>query len=431
VGFGARALDDSTPKYINSPQTPVFDKSTILFGLDLAKGAIRREGLAVIVEGYMDVLMAHQHKIANVVASMGTALTEAQLRLLKRFSQRFVLALDADAAGHQATLRSMALAQETLADRVVPVPTPRGLIKYESHLDIDIRIITLPPGQDPDKVIRENPILWAELIENALPIVEYYFKVITSELDLDSPKGKAEAVRRLMPVIQEIGNAVERTHYIQKLARLVRMDEKTLLQQAGAKSKKAKRREEKKEALPARGEFTFGLEEYCLYTLLRRPRLAHSLDEALRDVGTDGLNADDFTQADNRAIFAYLCESLSLQEGLNVDGFREELDPTLHPRFDLLFEGPKGTPPLDDDKAERALIEGALRLRQRKLQRLVAELRFLQADSDEPGRSAIEEYGQMVDAYLSALRGIYQALAARSFFGQREADLKGVTGLVA
>ncbi|MFQ5813693.1 MAG: DNA primase, partial [Anaerolineae bacterium] len=123
VGFGARALDDSTPKYINSPQTPVFDKSTVLFGLDLAKGAIRREGLAIIVEGYMDVLMAHQHQIANVVASMGTALTEAQLRLLKRFSKRFALALDADAAGHQATLRSMALAQETLAQRVVPVPT--------------------------------------------------------------------------------------------------------------------------------------------------------------------------------------------------------------------------------------------------------------------------------------------------------------------
>jgi DNA primase len=430
VGFGARALDDSTPKYINSPQTPVFDKSTILFGLDLAKGAIRREGLAIIVEGYVDVLMAHQHEIANVVASMGTALTEAQLRLLKRFSQRFALALDADAAGHQATLRSMALAQETLADRVVPVPTPRGLIKYESHLDIDIRIITLPPGQDPDKVIRESPALWAELIENALPIVEYYFQVITSELDLDSPKGKAEAVRRLMPVIQEIGNAVERTHYIQKLARLVRMDERTLLQQAGAKGKRAKRREEKKEALPAREEFAFGLEEYCLYTLLRRPRLAHSLDEALRDVGTDRLNADDFTQADNRAIFVYLCESLSLEEGLNVDGFREELDPTLHPRLDLLLEGPRGTPPLDDDKAEKALIEGALRLRQRKLQRLVEELRFLQADSDEPGRSAIEEYGQIVDSYLSALRSIYQALAARSFFGQREANLKEATGLV-
>jgi len=438
VGFGARALDDSTPKYINSSQTPIFDKSAILFGLDLAKGAIRREGLAVIVEGYMDVLMAHQHEIANVVASMGTALTEAQLRLLKRFSKRFALALDSDTAGYQATLRSMALAQETLAQRVVPVPTPSGLIKYESRLDIDIRIITLPQGQDPDKVIRESPALWARLVESALPIVEYYFKVVTSELDPDSPKGKAEAVRRLMPVIQEIGNAVERTHYIQKLARLVRVDERTLLHQAGMKGKRARRAEEKKEALPDREEFTFGPEEYCIFTLLRKPHLLHSLDEALRDVGADGLNADDFAQAENRAIFASWRESLSLKEDLalrqaqdiDLEGFREELDPTLHSRLDLLLEGPKGTPPLNDDQAEKALIEGALRLRQRKLQRLVEELRFLQADAEELGGAAIEEYGQMVDSYRSALWGISQALAARSFFGRREASLR-TPGLVA
>ncbi|MBM4466051.1 MAG: DNA primase [Chloroflexi bacterium] len=429
VGFGARALDDSIPKYINSPQTPVFDKSALLFGLDLAKGAIRREGLAIIVEGYMDVLMAHQHGVANVVASMGTALTETQLRLLRRFSKRLALALDADAAGYQATLRSMTLAHETLSERVVPVPTPRGLIKYESHLDVDIRIITLPQGQDPDKVIREDPALWARLVENALPIVDYYFKAITSELDLDSPKGKAEAVRRLMPIIQEIGNAVERTHYIQKLARLVRVDEKTLLHQAGMKDKRAKRYEEKpvlsrsegKESRPDRDEFTFGPEEYCLSILFVRPHLLGSLDEALRDVGVDGLNVDDFTQAENRAIFASWREGLELKES-----FREKLDPTLHPRFDLLLAGPKGAPPLDDDQAERALIEGGLRLRQRRLQRLVEELRFLQTDAEELGEVVIEEYGQMVDSYRSALWGISRALAARSFFGRREARIPGL-----
>ena len=439
VGFGARALDDSTPKYINSPQTPVFDKSTIpeengtpvfdkstiLFGLDLAKGAIRREGLAIIAEGYMDVLMAHQHGVANVVASMGTALTEDQLRLLRRFSKRLALALDADAAGYQATLRSMTLAQETLAERVVPVPTPRGLIKYESHLDVEIRIITLPQGQDPDKVIRESPSLWAKLVENALPIVDYYFKAITSELDLDSAKGKAEAVSRLMPIIQEIGNAVERAHYVQKLSRLVRVDEGTLLHQAGTRGKRAKRPAEKGEALPDGEGFLFGLEEHCIFTLLRRPQLLRSLNQKLHDVGADGLSSEDFAQVENRAIFTFWWESLSRGDGLDLERFREELDPALHARFDLLLEGPKGTPPLDDDKAERALIEGVLRLRQRRLQRLVGELRFLQADAEEVGGAAVEEYGQMVDSYRSALRNIYQALAARSFFGRREASLIG------
>jgi DNA primase len=428
VGFGARALDDSIPKYMNSPQTPLFDKSTILFGLDLAKGAIRREGLAVIVEGYMDVLMAHQHGIANVVASMGTALTETQLRLLKRFSKRFALALDADAAGYQATLRSMALAQETLAGQVVPVPTPRGLIKYESHLDVDIRIITLPQGQDPDKVIRESPSLWAKLVENALPIVDYYFKAITSELDLNSPKDKAEAVRRLLPAIQEIGNAVERAHYIQKLARLVRVDERTLLQQVATKDKRPGRYEEKKETPPHREGFTFGPEEYCLSILLTRPQLLHSLDEALRDMGADGLNVDDFAQAENRAIFALWWESLSLEDGVELERFREELDPALHPRFDLLLEGLRGTPSLDDAKVEKDLVKRGLSLRRHKLDKLVQELRFLLADADELGKAATDEYYQMVNDYRNALGRIDQVLAAGSFFGRSEARLRAAPG---
>jgi len=368
------------------------------------------------------VLMAHQHEIANVVASMGTALTETQLRLLKRYSKRFALALDADAAGYQATLRSTALAQETLAQRVVPVPTPRGLIKYESHLDIDIRIITLPQGQDPDKVIRESPALWAKLVENALPIVEYYFKIVTSELGLDSPKGKAEAVRRLLPVIQDIGDGVERDHYIQKLARLVRVDERTLLQQAKIKGKRARRYEEKKEALPDKEGFAFGPEEYCLSILLRRPQLLHSLDEALRDAGADGLNVDDFAQAENRAIFAFWWESLSLGDGLDLERFREELDPALHPRFDLLLEGLRGLPSLDDDKVEKDLVKRGLSLRRQKLDKLVEELRFLLADADELGKAATDEYYQMVNDYRNALGRIDQALAASSFFGRREAS---------
>lgn len=432
VGFGARVLDDSTPKYINSPQTPIFDKSTILFGLDLAKGAIRREGLAIIAEGYMDVLTAHQHGITNMVASMGTAITEAQIRLLRKFSKRLALALDADAAGYQAILRSMVLAQETLADRVVPVPTPGGLIKYESHLDIDIRIITLPQGQDPDKVIKENPALWSELVENALPIVDYYFQAVTSELDLDSPKGKAEAVSRLMPVVQEIGNAVERAHYIQKLARLVRVDEKILLEQVGVKAKRIKKQKEEMEAPADKGGFLFGPEEYCLSVLLRKPHLLQKLNQVLRDLGTDELNIDDFAHVENRAIFTSWWEGFGLTEDRDLESLREKLDPALRPRFDLLVEEPKCVPPLDDDQAEKALIEGTLRLRQRKLQRLVAELRFLQADAEEEREGAIvTEYAQMVDSYLSVLRAIHQALGARSFFGRGETASRRAPGLAA
>ena len=318
IGFGARTLDaEGVPKYINSPQTPLFNKSATLFGLDMAKGAIRAQGLAVIVEGYMDVLQAHQAGIANVVASMGTALTEEQLRLLKRMTKNFALALDADAAGDQATLRGLAVARETLDREIVPVPTPRGLVRYESRLDANISIITLPPGMDPDDVIRESPERWAELVDQALPIVDYYFQVVTADLDLTTAKGKAEARRRLMEIIREIGDQVEKTHYVQKLARLIRVDEKVLWRDlAGRQSRRRKGErvtpQPQEEATPP---FSFGVEEYCLSMLLRRPYLLDQLNQALRDMGEETLHSDELTHVENRAILEALMsgsEKLSL-----------------------------------------------------------------------------------------------------------------------
>jgi DNA primase len=165
VGFGARTLEkDGIPKYLNSPQTALFDKSHLLFGLHLAKRDIREARQAVIVEGYMDVMQAWQAGYRNVIAQMGTALTEAQLRRLKKLTKRFVIALDADAAGAQATLRSLQVARETL-DRDVEIKfDARGLVQHEGRLEADIRIATMPPGKDPDNVIQEDPTQWAALI---------------------------------------------------------------------------------------------------------------------------------------------------------------------------------------------------------------------------------------------------------------------------
>jgi len=450
VGFGARVLDapprlrggqtgnaplppargGAAPKYLNSPQTPLFDKSSLLFGLDLAKGAILAQGLAVIVEGYMDVLTAHQHGFANVVASMGTALTEAQLKLLKRFSKRFALALDADRAGSEATLRGLALAREALDRQVVPVPTPRGLIRYESRLSAEIRIITLPQGTDPDEVIKADPARWAELVEKALPVVDYYFQVVTAGLDLNSPKGKAEAVRRLMPIIQEIGDPVERTHYLQKLARLVRVDEKTLLLEAAAGRAKAPRKvEEEKGAAPRppfpKSAIAFGLEEYCLSALLRRPHLLRRLDGLTSVVGVKELSPDDFAQVENREIFAALRDRVERGGELDMGALREALDATLHPRLDALLEGPPGAPAFDDEELAKGLAEGVLRLRKRNLERLIQELRFLAEEAEEQGEAAVRELGQKVDAHRAALRRIHRALAARSVIKRWEVESLG------
>ena len=160
VGFGARALAaDDNPKYLNSPQSALFDKSRLLFGLDFAKQAIRDTETAVIVEGYLDAIQAHQAGYSNVVAQMGTALTEPQLKLLApRLAKKIILSLDSDAAGQSATRRSLEVARETLqAD-------------YAGRLAVDIRILVVPGAKDPDDLIREAPESWPQLVATAQPV---------------------------------------------------------------------------------------------------------------------------------------------------------------------------------------------------------------------------------------------------------------------
>jgi len=199
TGFGARVLDDSLPKYINSPQTPIFDKSSSLYGINLAQTAIRQQTLAVIVEGYMDVITAHQNGFTNVVASMGTSVTEKQVSILKRLTQNMALALDADAAGEEASLRC---------------------VGYENILNTEVKVIILPKDKDPDDVIKQDVEIWQHLLEEALPVIDYTFNMVTSKLDLTTAKGKSSAVDELLPIIAEIKNNTRRDHYLTKLSGL-------------------------------------------------------------------------------------------------------------------------------------------------------------------------------------------------------------------
>ena len=190
IGFGARVLREEPgrpqPKYINSPQTPLFDKSNVLYGLDMAKKAIREADLAVLVEGYMDVLMSHQVGVANVVAGMGTALTEAQMRQIKRYSGNLTLALDPDAAGDHATLRGLEAARQTMDREWQPVFSPTGLLRTESRLKAQLRIAALPDGLDPDELAYADVGRWRQVIADAKPIVDYYLALVGREEDLST-----------------------------------------------------------------------------------------------------------------------------------------------------------------------------------------------------------------------------------------------------
>ena len=185
IAFGAHAMSEQQqPKYLNSPDSPVFSKSDTLYGLDMAKDAIRSENLAIIVEGYTDVVVAHQEGFKNVVASLGTALTEKQLSQLSRMTKRYALALDADEAGAAATERGLNLAAAGIVVQDAPVPVGPGLIAFKERLDAELMILEMPIGRDPDEVILENPEMWRTLVKNATPLLDYYFNVQARDLDL-------------------------------------------------------------------------------------------------------------------------------------------------------------------------------------------------------------------------------------------------------
>jgi DNA primase len=228
IGFGARALNpDDNPKYLNSPQSALFDKSRTLFGLDVAKTTIRTGETAVIVEGYMDAIQAHQAGFANVVAQMGTALTETQLKLIApRWAKQIILALDSDAAGQNATLRSLEVARQTLqAD-------------YTGRLAVDMRVLHIPDAKDPDDLIRETPARWAELVAQAIPVADYVIETEAAGLPPNAPVQAREAVaRRLLPILLASENNLYTKYNLQKLALKLRITERDLLAWADERQK--------------------------------------------------------------------------------------------------------------------------------------------------------------------------------------------------
>jgi DNA primase len=280
VGLGGRIMPGAEgPKYLNSPAGPLFDKSRTLYGLDLAKAAIRREKLTVIVEGYTDVMAAHQAGFTNVVASLGTALTRGQIELATRYADGIALAYDVDLAGEAATQRG--LLEELGPDQSVS----------------KVRVVRIPAGKDPDELIRNDPDAWRRAVAEAKPVIDYFIERTAADVDLDSISGKRELTGRALALLKRVGDPVERSLYLQRLARLVNVEEKVLLE---ALAREPVRRAARLAAVPVGAGTTADsplgpgpLEREALSLLLRYPALAAELpaDEALpfRDAATGAL----------------------------------------------------------------------------------------------------------------------------------------------
>jgi len=452
IGFGARALDpDDNPKYLNSPQTPLFDKSRVLFGLDLAKAAIRDSETVIIVEGYMDVIQAHQAGFTNVVAQMGTAMTESQLRLVTpRFAQKIILALDSDAAGQNATRRSLETARQALT------------ADYAGRLAVDIRVLQIPDAKDPDDLIRETPEKWQDLVNRALPVADYVINMETASLaDNPSMQEREALARRILPILIASENDLYKKDNIQKLALKLHISERDLLDWAsvqkttipkpsyntepdgpppldydefappydldddmdyspealGAVSTTPKQRQ-------SASEIDNGFEAYCLRILCLSPKYYYQINRRLRELAAGDelllqsalcdLGAADFSRSDYCRIMEVFAAAVNQHEIDIVDFLSDSLDPALRSELDILltvesdtihrrvnhrypgdfnavwrkFE--KHTKPGIDSAAEA--LEKALSLRLQRLKRELDELTFIQleAQQDNDYAAAIE-----------------------------------------
>lgn len=440
IGFGARALEaDQQPKYLNTPQTPLFEKSSVLFGLDRSRQTIRMRDQAIIVEGYMDVLAAHQHGETNVVASMGTALTEQQLRQLKRYTNTFVLALDADTAGQAATLRGIAQAREALDREWVPTVSAKGLVRHEARLAAQLLIMTLPEDMDPDDVIRSDPAEWKALVSGAKPVVDYFFDLVQEEEDLSSAQGKSQAVERLTPLIQEVADEVQRAHYVQRLARLVQTDERTverlvLQRRAATPAEPPPLWEELEDGSAAVVQAAPGSEirgqrasrrlqaraspaTHCLALLALHPRLLPELQAELTSLGAGPLDEDDFDKVEERAICTALLTG-TLREG----GVWPEANPALGAALSELTEYGQRWPELTNSQLLKDIIDSVLRLRISNLKARSRQLPYLAREALAEGQpEEARAFMVLANDLREHLHMLEQALNARTHAGRRQA----------
>lgn len=416
AGFGARIVDpNDVPKFLNSPETPIFTKGRLLYGLDRARKAIRIADQVVIVEGYLDVIALHQAGYENVVSPMGTALTEDQLRLLKRLTRRIVLALDPDTAGQKAVLRGLEAARQAMDREEELRFDARGLLRHEARLQADLRVASMPDGLDPDEIVARDPAEWARLIENAKPIVTHVMETLAAGQDLQDPKVKTSIAAQVIPLIEDLPNPIERDTYRQQLARFLRVDESTLLgkQAQGPRERRPRHRPvqaSSKAAPPATSPIASShrTEAYCLGILLRKPELLYRLDRQLQEAGLQRLLSEDFEYTDHQILLSLIRQALE-QDAMDQHQYiLEHLPESLQ---DLAQELGQQVEPLDplEDRILEELQRSIIKLRRMGLNESLTQLRFLQEDAQQQGDLKATAYQQMVLQYTQLLRSLDQA----------------------
>jgi len=397
TGFGGRVLNpDDIPKFMNSPQTVLFDKGRLLYGLDKARRAIRAQGQVVIVEGYLDVITLHQGGFENTVSPMGTALTEAQMRQIKRYTSRFVLALDPDAAGVKATLRGLEVARDSLDRSTDLVFDARGLLHNEARLAADLRVSSLPDDLDPDEIVLRDPEEWRRIVADAKPIVYHVLDMLVRERDISDPKVKSDIAGRILPLVRDVPNPVERDAYRQQVARVLQVDESALgvliakkprARRGRASVDEAAGQREHPAAIVADAQQKLHLLEWeVLHYLAKDPEQLYRINRCLQSNKLEKLAEEDFSLTEHQQMAAVIYKALN----------QDELEPALFVAENLpdgmeeiLEEKPQPPAPESSlslgDREKRALeevVRQVMHIRQMTIHARINQLRFLQENQN-------------------------------------------------
>lgn len=410
-GFGGRILpvqegDDSQPKYLNSARSSSFDKGSILYALYLAKDAVRQQGI-VIVEGYMDAIAAHQEGFTNVVASMGTALTENQVAEIRRLTADVTMALDQDAAGQQATLRSMESSWRVFQSRVAG--RSQGTTLFQRQDMLNLKIAVLPEGMDPDDVIKKSPQEWTNLIEGGMPLMEYLFNALSAQFDPTTPQGKTRLVEAMFPLIAAVPEPAQQDYYFQKLADLLGVTQETLQASVGRPTSAGRSRSRGtaspgRQATPSAFARLEGdpLEEYCLALLMSHPELEEEVED---------LRPEYFQRMENREIYnqwVRVCQGR--QDEAEPASLRGLVDEELAQPLEALLQ--KSLPPLDSQHRADAMRDSVRLLETRFLREVKAEeeIRFSEAppDLDEDPPLEVLEVNQRIKQNQSKRNSVLQ-----------------------
>lgn len=417
IAFGARILDpNDSPKFLNSPQTKLFDKGRTLFAVNDARPAIREKDRVVLVEGYMDVIVLHQEGFRNTVCPMGTALTDFQAKQLTRQTKHIVLALDGDPAGEHAAVRDIDVIREASAGAAEE--ESQALLRQENRLNVDIRVAIIPDGMDPDEVVLRDHGEWQTILDSAKPIVIHMMEVLSKGKNLNDAKVKSEIAAQIMPLIREVPNAIERETYRQQLARHLDVDVSLLTYSAAMGSTSAGKQH--KAAFPAKPKLktkntslvfdpkdSFYNKENeilrCLYLYYETPGSLADIDRKLRRYKLEPLSPSDFIQSDLHEIASVYFRALDQDEELDTRSYIEKNVPeSVRDAFTIL-KNRKLDPAVEMAELNEEIIRSVAFMRREKKEYDKTELQTLLEDR-ETSAEDIRTYETMLNQSLAERR---------------------------